>query len=153
MNIKTFNLSSNLTVILKYFIPLVWTVFFGALCIIFWVTDELSVGGMDLMIFRVGWTLFFLTGTFTAYFTIMRLMRVEFDGQFVYITNYFKVFKYPIDNIEKITVKDYSIFKLVTVNLVSAGYFGKKIILLASRSNFDIIVDASDILKEKITSS
>ncbi len=80
-------------------------------------------------------------------------MRVEFDGQFVYVTNYFKVFKYPIDNIEKITVKDYSIFKLVTVNLVSAGYFGKKIILLASRSNFDIIVDASDILKEKITSS
>ena len=153
MDLKTFNLSSNLTVIFKYFIPLVWTVFFGALCIIFWVTDELSVGGMDLMIFRVGWTLFFLTGTLTAYFTIMQLMRVEFDGQFIYVTNYFKVFKYPIDNVEKISIKDYSVFKLVTINLVSAGYFGKKIKMLASRSNFDVIVDASDILKEKIKAS
>ena len=150
MDLRTFNLSSNLTVIFKYFIPLVWTVFFGALCIIFWVTDELSVGGMDLTIFRIGWTVFFLAGTLTAYFTIMRLMRVEFDGQFIYVTNYFKVFKYPIDNVEKITIKDYSVFKLVTINLVSSGYFGKKITMLASRSNFDIIVEASDILKEKI---
>lgn len=153
MDLKTFNLSSNLTVIFKYFIPLVWTVFFGALCIIFWVTDELSVGGMDLTIFRIGWTVFFLAGTLTAYFTIMRLMRVEFDGQFIYVTNYFKVFKYPIDNVEKIIIKDYSVFKLVTINLVSAGYFGKKITMLASRSNFDIIFDASDILKEKIKAS
>lgn len=147
---KTFNLSSNLTVILKYFVPLVWTVFFGTLCIIFWMTDELTVGGMDLMMFRIGWTVFFLVGTLAAYFTIMRLMRVEFDGGFIYVTNYFKVFKYPMDNVDKITVKDYSVFKLVTIKLISSGYFGKKVILLASRTNFDAIVEASDILKSKI---
>ena len=150
---KTFNLSSNLTVILKYFVPLVWTVFFGTLCVIFWLTDDLTVGGMDLMVFRMGWTVFFLVGTLTAYFTIMRLMRVEFDGGFIYVTNYFKVFKYPMDNVDKITVNDYSVFKLVTIKLISTGYFGKKITLLASRTNFDTIVEASEILQSKIRQS
>lgn len=130
-----------------------WTVFFGTLCIIFWLTDDLTVGGMDLMVFRMGWTVFFLVGTLTAYFTIMRLMRVEFDGGFIYVTNYFKVFKYPMDNVDKITVNDYSVFKLVTIKLISTGYFGKKITLLASRTNFDTIVEASEILQSKIRQS
>lgn len=147
---KTFNLSSNLTVILKYFVPLIWTVFFGALCIIFWMTDKLTVGGMNLMMFRIGWTAFFLVGTLVAYFTIMRLLRVEFDGEFLYVTNYFKIFKYPINNVDKITVKDYSAFRLVTVKLINPGFFGKKVIFLASRTNFDNIVDAFGNLKEKI---
>ncbi|MFK7947969.1 MAG: hypothetical protein AB8G11_10280 [Saprospiraceae bacterium] len=147
---KTFNLSSNLTVILKYFVPLVWTVFFGALCIIFWMTDELTVGGMDLTMFRIGWTAFFLVGTLTAYFTIMRLLRVEFDGAFLYVTNYFKVFKYPMDNVDKIVIKDYSILKLVTVKLINSGHFGEKVVFIASRSHFNDIVEASDILKDKI---
>jgi hypothetical protein len=108
---------------------------------------------MDLMVFRMGWTVFFLVGTLTAYFTIMRLMRVEFDGGFIYVTNYFKVFKYPMDNVDKITVNDYSVFKLVTIKLISTGYFGKKITLLASRTNFDTIVEASEILQSKIRQS
>lgn len=150
METKTFNLSSNLTVILKYFVPLVWTVFFGALCIIFWMTDELTVGGMDLTMFRIGWTAFFLVGTLVAYFTIMRLLRVEYDGNFLYVTNYFKIFKYPIENIDKIIIKDYSIYKLVTIKFINPGSFGKKVVLLASRTNFDDIIEASDNLKNKI---
>lgn len=147
---KTFNLSSNITVILKYFVPLVWTVFFGALCVIFWMTDELTVGGMDLTLFRVGWTVFFLVGVLIAYFTVMRLMRVEFDGQFLYVTNYFKIFKYPIENIDNITIKDFSVYKVVSIKFITPGYFGKKVILLGSRANFDDIVEASDSLKSKI---
>lgn len=146
---KTFNLSSNLTVILKYFVPLVWTVFFGALCIIFWMTDNLTVGGMDLTIFRIGWTVFFLVGIIVAYFTIIRLMRVEYDGNFLYVTNYFKVYKYPIESVDKITIKNYSIFKLATIKFINKGSFGKKIVFLTSRTHFDDIMNAFSNLKEK----
>lgn len=146
---KTFNLSSNLTVILKYFVPLVWTVFFGALCIIFWMTDNLTVGGMDLTIFRIGWTVFFLVGIIVAYFTIIRLMRVEYDGNFLYVTNYFKVYKYPIESVDKITIKNYSIFKLATIKFINKGSFGKKVVFLTSRTHFDDIMNAFSNLKEK----
>lgn len=147
---KTYNLSSNLTVVLKYFVPLVWTVFFGALCIIFWVTDDLMVGTMDLNMFRIGWTAFFIIGTILAYFTLMRLMRVEYDGEFLYVTNYFKIYKYPIENVDKIGIRNFSIFQIATIQFKEAGYFGKKVRIITSRRNFDAIVEAFGNLKERI---
>lgn len=147
---KTYNLSSNLTVVLKYFVPLVWTIFFGALCIIFWMTDDLMVGTMDLGLFRIGWTIFFIIGTILAYFTLMRLMRVEYDGEFLYVTNYFKIYKYPIQNVDSLTISNFSVFRIATIKLKKPGYFGKKIVLIPSRRNFDTIIESFSNLKEKI---
>lgn len=147
MSLKTYNISSNLTVILKYFVPLVWTVFFGALCIIFWMTDELMVGGLDLFIFRIGWTAFFSIGTILMIFTLMKLMRVETDSEFIYVTNYFKIYKYPISNIDKITTKNYAFFSLVTIHFIESGYFGKKIVFMPSRNRFGEALAAYDNLK------
>lgn len=144
---KTYNLSSNWTVVLKYFVPLVWTIFFGALCIIFWMTDELMIGNLDLFIFRIGWTAFFVVGTILMLFTLFKLMRVESDGTFVYVTNYFKIYKYPISNIQKITTKDYSFFKLATVHFIEPGYFGKSVVFMQSRSRFEQGMEAFDDLK------
>ena len=150
MSLKTYHLSSNLTVILKYFVPLVWTVFFGALCIIFWMTDELMIGNLDLFIFRIGWTAFFVIGTILMIFTLMKLMRVESDGTYIYVTNYFKIYKYPISNIQKMTIKDYSFFKLTTVHFIEPGFFGKSIVFMQSRSRFEQGLAASDNLKATI---
>jgi hypothetical protein len=147
MSLKTYHLSSNLTVILKYFVPLVWTVFFGALCIIFWMTDELMIGNLDLFIFRIGWTSFFLIGTILMIFSLMRLMRVESDGAFIYITNYFKIYKYPIPNVQKITTKDYSFFKLATIHFIEPGFFGKRVVFMQSRNRFEQGVEAFEDLK------
>lgn len=147
MSLKTYHLSSNLTVILKYFVPLVWTVFFGTLCIIFWMTDELMVGNLDLFIFRIGWTAFFVIGIVLMIFSLMKLMRVESDGTYIYVTNYFKVYKYPISNIDKITIKDYSFFKLGTVHFIESGSFGKNIPFLISRKRFDESLTVFDNLK------
>jgi hypothetical protein len=150
MSLKTYHLSSNLTVIFKYFVPLVWTVFFGTLCIIFWMTDELMIGNLDLFIFRIGWTAFFVTGTVLMIFTLMKLMRVESDGTFIYVTNYFKIYKYPISNIQKMTIKDYSFFKLATVHFIKPGFFGKSIVFMQSRSRFEQGLAAFDNLKATI---
>lgn len=141
---KTYNLSSNWTVVLKYFLPLVWTIFFGALCIIFWMTDKLDIGTWNLSYFRIGWTAFFVIGTGFLFFTFMKLMRVEYDGQFFYVTNYFKIFKYPITNVEKITVKNYPLFRVGIIKFKEAGYFGKKVPFLVSKSNFDDTMEAFD---------
>lgn len=104
---------------------------------------------MDLTIFRIGWTVFFLVGIIVAYFTIIRLMRVEYDGNFLYVTNYFKVYKYPIESVDKITIKNYSIFKLATIKFINKGSFGKKVVFLTSRTHFDDIMNAFSNLKEK----
>jgi len=124
---KTYNLSSNWTVVLKYFLPLVWTIFFGALCIIFWVSDNLEIGTWNL-----------------SYFRIMKLMRVEYDGEFFYVTNYFKIFKYPITNVEKITIKNFPLLKIGIVKFKKAGYFGKTVPFLVSKTNFDEVITAFD---------
>lgn len=147
MSLKTYHLSSNLTVILKYFVPLVWTVFFGTLCIIFWMTDELMIGNLDLFIFRIGWTAFFVIGIILMIFTLAKLMRVESDGAFVYVTNYFKVYKYPISNVHKITTKNYSVFKLATIHFIEPGFFGKSIVFMQSRSRFEQGMTAFEDLK------
>jgi|AntRauTorckE5430_2_1112549.scaffolds.fasta_scaffold02895_3 hypothetical protein len=150
MSLKTYHLSSNLTVVLKYFVPLVWTVFFGALCIIFWMTDELMIGNLDLFIFRVGWTSFFIIGAILMVFTLMKLMRVESDGTFIYVTNYFKIYKYPISNVQKITIKNYSFFKLATIHFFEPGFFGKTIVFMQSRNRFDQGMNAFEDLKATV---
>jgi hypothetical protein len=125
---------------LKYFLPLVWTIFFGALCIIFWVADNLEIGTWNLSYFRIGWTTFFVIGTGFLFFTFMKLMRVEYDGDFFYVTNYFKIFKYPITNVEKITVKNYPVFKIGIIKFKNAGYFGKKVPFLINQTRFEEVL-------------
>ena len=55
--------------------------------------------------------LFLVLGFSILYFTVMNLKRVEADNDFVYITNYLKIFKYPYFNVEKITEKNYGLFR------------------------------------------
>jgi hypothetical protein len=110
-------------------------------------TDELMIGNLDLFIFRIGWTAFFVIGIILMIFTLAKLMRVESDGAFVYVTNYFKVYKYPISNVHKITTKNYSVFKLATIHFIEPGFFGKSIVFMQSRSRFEQGMTAFEDLK------
>ncbi len=105
---------------------------------------------MDLFLFRIGWSIFFLIGVILSLFTLMRLMRVEYDGTFAYVTNYFKIYKYPIENIESIKEKRFSMFRLAILTFKQPGYFGKKVIFLVSRNRYDEAVTVFDNLKAVI---
>jgi len=75
---------------------------------------------------------FFLTGGAILWWTMMRLKRVELDGDFVYVTNYFKNYRYDWDSVEKIVEKDYYFFKTMVIHLKAAGKFGEKMAFVAS---------------------
>ncbi len=127
------NISSNLTIFLKLFIPIIWIAFFGMFTLaVFFANIDVGVFGVST--FRLGLLAFFLIGCTILYFTLIQLKRVDMDQDFMYVSNYLKTYRYTYDSIDKITERDFLIFYTIHVKLKEAGAFGKKIVFL-SRSN------------------
>ena len=143
-------ISSSATLGLKLFIPVFWTVFFGAFTIAVLIS---GVGKSPLFgnpMFKLGVVLFFLIGVAIQYFTVMQLKRVELDADHVYVTNYFKSYRYHYDGIDKVSQQDFGIFKIGYIHLKSAGSLGSKITFLQSRQKFEDFVQAHPALAEKL---
>lgn len=138
---KTYNISSSSTLFLKYFLPLIWMVFFGTLLVVFLVLDQFRVGEISPMAFKIAYTVFFFAMLLLMYFTVFRLKRVELDDAFVYVTNYFKTARYPYSNIEKISRNDYGIWLICKVHFKSPGQFGKSVTFLANRKRLQAQLD------------
>ena len=128
--------STNLTLFFKFFIPIFWIVFFGAFTLTVFVYRAEYYGDIPGRSFRIGTVLFFLSGVVMLYFTLMRLKRVEMDEYFVYVTNYFKNFRYPYHNIEKIEESKFLFLTNVTIYLKTPGNFGKSIRFIASNGRY-----------------
>lgn len=133
--------STNLTLILKLFIPTFWIVFFGAFTIAVFATDARNLGALPATTLKIGLTLFLIIGVTLLYFTLFQLKRVEMDPDFIYATDFIKHFRYPYHNIEKIEELDYLLFNLVRIHLKEPGYFGKKITFIPSKRRFQNFLD------------
>lgn len=129
-------ISTNLTLFYKLFIPTFWIVFFGAFTIAVWAVNYEYYGNIPGKTFRLGTALFYLSGLSMLYFTLMQLKRVEVDGESVYITNYFKHFRYPYHSIEKIEESDFFFLKTASIYFIKPGTFGKKVTFIPSRSRY-----------------
>lgn len=128
--------STSATLFLKFFIPTFWMVFFGIFNIALWVSGK-QVGSFPRATFNIGFAIFFLVGIAILYYALMRLKRVEMDGDFVYVTNYLKTSRYPWHNVEKIVERDYLFFKSIDLYLITPGQFGKKMTFVASQKRFN----------------
>lgn len=144
--------SSNLTLILRLFIPVFWLVFFGLLALSAWLVTPDTGGMLARLDFRLGLTAFFLTGAAVLYFTLMKLKRVEMDAQSIVATNYFKSVRYSWDNVEKIVLQPFLIFHIAYIHLKKPGYFGSRIVFLASQARWKLFVEefppVSDLVME-----
>lgn len=129
--------STSATIFLKIFFPVFWMVFFTAFTFAVWQLDAGSFGGIPMGSFRIGMLVFLILGIGLLYWALMRIKRVEMDQDFVYVTNYFKNFKYPWHNIETIEERDFTIFRTIHLRLKEPGKFGKKITFVASRRKFN----------------
>ena len=145
-------ISSSATLALKIFFPTLWIVFFGAftLAILFISIDRSPLLGN--WIFKTGIVLFYLLGIGTLYISVMSLKRVELDDEFFYITNYFKTYRYPYRNIEKLVEHDYNIFRIGQIHLVEPGHFGKRITFVESKQKFEDFVKSFPELSSKLIS-
>ena len=125
-------ISSNLTLFFKIFIPTFWIVFFGAVLAAAILTPYEHVAQIRRGPFQISVLLFFLSGVVMLYFTLMQLKRVEMDSRFIYATNYFKTYRYPYHNIERIEVNRFLFFNSAVVHLQQGGRFGSQILFIPS---------------------
>lgn len=123
-------ISTNLTLFYKFFIPTFFLAFFGAFTL---ASFSMSIP----MLVRLLIISILLGSIALFYFTVFRLKRVEIDEQFIYVTNYFKHFRYSLDSIEKILERDFLLFRIATIHLHQAGRFGKKLIFVPSGSLYN----------------
>ncbi len=122
--------STNWTLFFKFFLPVFWIVFFGALTAVALFYKYEYVGDIPASSFKIGVVIFYFSGLAMMIFTLMRLKRVEFDPHFIYITNYFKNYRYPYHNIEGVYISRFLFFATATIRFKTSGSFGKQIFFL-----------------------
>lgn len=129
-------ISSSITLLLKLFVPIFWVVFFGSFAIglIFFTPENMAI--FRTTPFKWGMSIFFITGIVFLYFTFFQLKRVEIDPDFIYVTDYFKNYRYPFHNIQSIKEVNLLLFYLCTIRFKEKGSFGRKIHFLESRIKF-----------------
>ena len=143
-------ISSSATLGLKLFLPTFWIVFFGALTIAILLS---GIGKSPLFgswVFKMIALTFFIVGVLIQYFTVWQLKRVEMDQDHIYVTNYFKSYRYTYDSIDKIKQQDYGLFRLGTIHLKATGSMGRKIKFLQSRQKFDDFIQKHPNIAEKL---
>ncbi len=132
--------STNWTLFLKFFLPVFWIVFFGAVTIAVMVYRFDYIGDIPADNFRIGVGVFFLSGVLMMGFTLLRLKRVEMDPHFVYVTNYFKNFRYPYHNIEEIFISRFLFLSVATIRFKTPGTFGKKVFFVPNMERFRYVL-------------
>ncbi len=127
---KMHRLSSNWTLFLKIFLPVFWISFFGGFVIASFVTSRLEVPQFTSDKFRLQAIIFVISGIIFFIFTFFRLKRIDAEGDFVFITNYFKTYRYSIDSIDEIIIYDHLILKAAHMKFKGKTSFGHKIIFM-----------------------
>lgn len=143
------NVSSNWTLALKLCLPTVYICFFGGFTLAVFFTEVQFVGPLPAPIFKLLLCGILVFGVGFLYWSVMRLKRVAMDPHFLYATNYFKNYRYPYHNIEKVVESDWLLFKTVHVYFKEPGSFGKKISFLVNKKRFQTFLNEHpEVVKE-----
>lgn len=142
--------STNLTLFYKFFIPVFWTVFSGALTVAILYYPFEYVGNIPAGSFRIGTALLYLSSLALLAFTVLRLKRVEADDHFFYVTNYFKTARYPFHNITRIVERKFYFFRTATIHFKEPGIFGNRIFFVPSNYRFREFWENHPELKENL---
>jgi len=142
-------LSSNLTLMFKLFIPIFWTVFFGAFVVAAFVTNSIEAPQIANDSFRLKSSIFIVVGILFFALTFMRLKRVDHDDSSIYVSNYIKTYKYPLDTIESITIYNHLVLKAAHMRFKGKSSFGKKIIFIPFMTNLKTFAEKYDIIIKK----
>ena len=142
-------LSSNLTLFFKLFVPTGWVSFFGLFALVIFLVDTTDKPLLASVNFRIGFMAFFVIFLTIIYFTIFQLKRVETEGGFIFVTDYFKTIKFPIENIDRISTLNLFLVKVVWLHLKTKGNFGKRIPFIAKKTSFNAFEVSNQSLFQK----
>jgi len=144
---STLRLSTNWTLILRLFIPIAWITFFASFLMGSFLANPIEMPQLTGNGFRIGLTLFIVGGISFFLVTFFRLKRVDADSEHIYVTNYFKTYRYTFDSIEKFQVYDHILFKAVHIILRDKGKFGKRLIFLPKKMHFKLFIEETGLSK------
>jgi hypothetical protein len=142
---KMHRLSSNWTLFLKIFLPVFWLSFLGGFLAAAFVSNSIEFPHITSMKFRIEILLIFVSGIIFFIFTFFRLKRIDAENEFIYVTNYFKTYRYHIENIAEIKVYNHIILKAAHLKFTSKSSFGKKIIFLPNSEDLMEFCDANKV--------
>jgi hypothetical protein len=108
-----------------------WIVFFGCLLIALFVVNPDDAPLFTTWQFRLGYILSYLIFMVFLRLTIMRLKRIDADAEYIYVSNYFKTYRYRFEDIQSISETNYYLFKVMHFKLKAKGSFGNNILILA----------------------
>lgn len=126
-------ISSNVTLILKFFIPTFWVVFFGAFTIAVLASQNPYFEQIPAFIFKVGVCGFYLLGIWLIWYFLWSLKRVEADDSYLVVTDYFKTYKYKWEDVSRIQHFNFQLLQSIRVHLKAPGSFGKSISFIISK--------------------
>jgi hypothetical protein len=131
-----YRISSNWTLFLKIFFPTAWMTFFGLLTLAIILADpgELPIGGG--IVFKIVFVTGFIVFLLFIWLTVIRLKRVDFGDEGIYVSNYFKTYRYKYEDVSKIKENNLGLFILGTIELKDKGSFGKNIYLIISKIHY-----------------
>ena len=122
--------SSNMTLFLKLFIPTFWVVFFGITTLALFFYDFKYAGDIPASYLKWLAVLVYLGSLLLIYATLIQLKRVEMGPRFVYVTDYFKNYRYPYHNVRAMKVYNFYLFRLARLEFKVPGSFGKRIFFI-----------------------
>jgi len=130
-------LSSNFTLFLKIFVPVSWLSFFGLFGAVIFLLDPMDEPFLTSTFFRSIYVVGFILFGIFLYFTLFQLKRVETENGQLFVTDYFKTVRFPIENVKKITSTNLGLTKIGRMHLHNKGVFGSKIPFVIKSATFD----------------
>ena len=125
--------SSQFTIVLRIVIPTVWfTTILSIVILLGWAVRG-KAGLFANPFIWIGLLLILVCGYALVKFFLWRFYRVDLDRQYVYVSNYFKTYRYPYSEIESISDSKTLPGRVFLITLKSKGSFGRKIYFLAAQ--------------------
>lgn len=126
--------SSQLTIMLRIFLPTVWFTFVLSIIILLLWAVRGKAGLLANPFIWIALVFIFVSGFALIRFLLWKIYRVDMDEQFIYISNYFRTYKYPYSDVVSIRDSNIGTNRIFVIELKSKGSFGKKIHFLASQA-------------------
>src|SRR3990170_8453796 len=119
--------SSQITILLRIALPTIWlTAVLSLVGLLGWTVR----GKAQIFSNPIVWLILLfviLSGVTFIYYVLWKFYRVDMDERFVYVSNYFRTFKYPFGDIESIRPSQMLPERIFIITLKSKGSFGKEI--------------------------
>lgn len=139
--------SSQGTIFIRIAIPTIWLTTIFSLIVLLLLAVQ---GKAQIFSNPVMWLVFIImlgSGIAFIYFVLWRIYRVDMDDEAVYVSNYFKTYRYPFSAITGIRESKFFPGRVFIIELRSKGTFGKEIAFLASQKLWkDYLLEHPDVV-------